>query len=1321
MLRVSLVRAASLLGLILAVSSVQAQILLKPAGYEMEPLHQKSLNAEVKITGQFATTKMTHIFANPTRSRVEAEFVYTLPEGATVTSFAYWCGDEKVVAYVAEKERARKIYKMITDRQHDPALVELVGKRTFHAKIFPVMPLADLKVEVTWVSAIPSKKGIPTYTLPIAQAKKEDQLESLKAHIEIQKEPWVQSIMNNQGIQPVENGSIVTLGMEATKVRPSEDLRIGLKPASDSVVASLFSGRSAGTDGYFAFNAISANKPQFKVPGVKFFSIHQHREGNNVVVTGKFSGHGQGTVMLGNRKADVVFTDEAFPDHLGVKLWAVDEINLLTRSGASSKKIIALSMQHGMPSKYTAWIAIPVAERKLYEQMVKQERVRDLVQTYVKNVFDHKGDSAEGRALKSEIDSLAKESQMEPRWIIEEFAYEELYNRVGKLSRTLLKGSNPNLETFKTRVKAFEPIARHLGIRSERILENVLSGQLWDTMEHLAQLEVTGNTDSQEWKRNRRIVDTYCQLTSQKYENMLEEHRQNAVLNEASKLLDLAYRDRISDSKRRARADQIIGYMKKYKVQQPGYYFDRYYDVSQDLAKAHLKEKVDPKQVAAANRWLDTMVMMKLAKRDEAIAQGVTNYLAQRSAPDISAYFQAARKSSFTSPEAVKHLKNLAKIWAPCEPEIRNNAKGPISSVSKEIGRELGWKAIQNHDLTGTRTQLDEIKKVLMSIYPDAPNANDKALQSAFDEAMKNGVMSHAWGLLYERSSLTQTKKDIARKKKEFEDVAKWAGLDPDKIYNDVVENSDEESKVRYEFLQLQLSESTDTARIARLEARLRQLTLGKTRTYKDDRIERIRVNAQADVINDQLDNTSDIETRNRLMTQYNELIRRARVIAARMGDPLLTAKLPQTDSNVTATFPWGETRPMIWNEKTGLFECRFDIPPTATEGLQDVVIEATEMLGNRISEKSSIHVDLTAPKFTVSVQDGRIEVTDLSGDIARIKAFIDDGKPVDLVRGANSTWWVNADVHANQSIRVIVTDRAHNRSEYPEAKTETTAEPAKLDLGPSTWELSGKNIQTLGKLGNLVFAGTLDEGLWVRSKDDAWTMVQGLPSQCPRTMVEFGGKLIVRFGDGTLLEFAPDMTWKTLTDHLPRKEAMALATDGQSLFVAQPGGYSEFDGAKWTNHFDIEALRGQSVSVMAATSDKVWIGLQGKGLLSLDRTNGKVESFDETSGLTDDWITQILPTAEGVTIGTFVGGALEFKDQAFVLVAGTGEKCVTSTLLVGEGSLIGTRTGLFLRTKDSNQEIVAKGLGEEIQSLVAVGDTIWIGTRNGVFSLTIK
>ena len=160
-------------GLILLSEPAWGRILLKQSGEHARPLRAKAVRADVTVDRQFATTKLELTFANDSSSRIEADFIYTLPPGAVATYFAYWFGEEKVIARIVEKKRAAAIYRHITTQMRDPALIEMIDKNTFRARIFPVMPNSDLRVEIHMAQVLPSDPTGVVYELPLREEEAE--------------------------------------------------------------------------------------------------------------------------------------------------------------------------------------------------------------------------------------------------------------------------------------------------------------------------------------------------------------------------------------------------------------------------------------------------------------------------------------------------------------------------------------------------------------------------------------------------------------------------------------------------------------------------------------------------------------------------------------------------------------------------------------------------------------------------------------------------------------------------------------------------------------------------------------------------------------------------------------------------------------------------------------------------------------------------------------------------------------------------------------------------------------------------------------------
>ena len=80
----------------------------------------RSIKIDTKISSQVATTHVEQVFRNPTGSTLEGTYLFPIPESASITEFAIWDGNRRLVGEVRPREEARRIYDEIVRRQRDP-------------------------------------------------------------------------------------------------------------------------------------------------------------------------------------------------------------------------------------------------------------------------------------------------------------------------------------------------------------------------------------------------------------------------------------------------------------------------------------------------------------------------------------------------------------------------------------------------------------------------------------------------------------------------------------------------------------------------------------------------------------------------------------------------------------------------------------------------------------------------------------------------------------------------------------------------------------------------------------------------------------------------------------------------------------------------------------------------------------------------------------------------------------------------------------------------------------------------------------------------
>lgn len=267
-------------------------------------------------------------------------------------------------------------------------------------------------------------------------------------------------------------------------------------------------------------------------------------------------------------------------------------------------------------------------------------------------------------------------------------------------------------------------------------------------------------------------------------------------------------------------------------------------------------------------------------------------------------------------------------------------------------------------------------------------------------------------------------------------------------------------------------------------------------------------------------------------------------------------------------------------------------------------------------------------------------------------------------------------------------------------------------------------NAEAMAMYHGRLFVSTLEQGLTVRSPQ-GWTSVRAptLSGDAPRQMAVFQDKLYVRQGSGAIDRF-DGMRWTpNVFPFLPRRQASALATDGKRLYIAQWGGWSEWDGARWMHHLKLPELQGLPITALCPDGDTLWVGTQGRGLAQVSRSQETIRWHDERDGLPDDWVTCLTRSGGSVLAGTFVGGLARWDGARWVTFPALAGQNVTALEPdSAAGAFVATRRGVWnLPSNGASLQPLTPSfpaLDPEDQSLCAVPGGLWIGARTGIFFL---
>jgi cell division septation protein DedD len=149
-------------------SGARAAGLLIAEGGTGGVLQVKEHNVHVTINNGIAVTEVTQVFKNTENRQLEALYTFPVPKGASVSNFSMWIDGKEMVGEVVEKARARDIYNSYKRVRRDPGLLEQNDFRSFDMRIFPIAPLAEEKVQITYYQELDFDHDWATYVYPLA-------------------------------------------------------------------------------------------------------------------------------------------------------------------------------------------------------------------------------------------------------------------------------------------------------------------------------------------------------------------------------------------------------------------------------------------------------------------------------------------------------------------------------------------------------------------------------------------------------------------------------------------------------------------------------------------------------------------------------------------------------------------------------------------------------------------------------------------------------------------------------------------------------------------------------------------------------------------------------------------------------------------------------------------------------------------------------------------------------------------------------------------------------------------------------------------------
>jgi Ca-activated chloride channel family protein len=195
----------------------------------MDTLSIRYHHVTVTIEDQVAVTHVDQVFYNPNDWTVEGTYIFPIPTDAAVSSFTLWIDGQPVEGKVLDAAQARQTYEEIVRTMRDPALLEYADRGAVQARIFPIAPQGERRIELEYTQALAADNGLVRYVYPLSTEKFSSQpLESVSISIDIRSStPLRAAYSPTHPVSVTRDGEThLTAGYEEANVTPNTDFAL---------------------------------------------------------------------------------------------------------------------------------------------------------------------------------------------------------------------------------------------------------------------------------------------------------------------------------------------------------------------------------------------------------------------------------------------------------------------------------------------------------------------------------------------------------------------------------------------------------------------------------------------------------------------------------------------------------------------------------------------------------------------------------------------------------------------------------------------------------------------------------------------------------------------------------------------------------------------------------------------------------------------------------------------------------------------------------------------------------------------------------------
>lgn len=133
---------------------------------ETVPLPLKHTDVRAAVTGYVGTVDVTQEFENPFNEKIEAVYLFPLPEKAAVSEFVMTIGERRIRGILREREQAEEIYAQARAQGYQASLLTQQRPNVFEQKVANIEPGKQIDVNIRYFHTLAYRDGWYSFVFP---------------------------------------------------------------------------------------------------------------------------------------------------------------------------------------------------------------------------------------------------------------------------------------------------------------------------------------------------------------------------------------------------------------------------------------------------------------------------------------------------------------------------------------------------------------------------------------------------------------------------------------------------------------------------------------------------------------------------------------------------------------------------------------------------------------------------------------------------------------------------------------------------------------------------------------------------------------------------------------------------------------------------------------------------------------------------------------------------------------------------------------------------------------------------------------------------